>query len=188
MKTCVLCFLLILQVFGGGEGWVPSICKSITLETEEAGYSFTIEGDSKRSLKKVSGTWGSASFEVPEDELKGISGVVLSDSGIKVNSSVSGGKQKSVFLVLIYSYSEQLDPKKGTRILVPNVVKFHFTEGKYQYWEKAESKGDVTGGWNLITKARGEQEKSRGSTTGTYNPFIAEDDDMGWRVNQNQPY
>ena len=177
----------ILQVFGSAETGVPSICKKITLETEEAGYTFTVEVDSKRNLKRISGMWDSKAFSIPPEELKGVSEAVLENTMVMVDSSMPQGKQKGVHLTLVYGYTEQFNSQKKRRVLVPNIIKLYFESGKYLFWEKSESAGDNTGKWHFTLKELGKKEESQGDASGAYNPYYPEHKEENGRINEELP-
>jgi len=176
MKILILFLTFgIVEVRGSSENWVPAFLNEVVIQTEEAGYKFTVKLDKQKKLNSISGLWNGVAFSIPEGELLGISDVILRHAGVRVDSPVPGGKQDLVMLVLLYGRTSTIDGN-GETIYVPNIVRFHFRRGIYHSFEKAEAAGDNKDKWLFTSKEVDKEKTSSGFKNGKFNPYLNVDE------------
>jgi hypothetical protein len=140
------------KVCGSGEGGVGICFESVVIVAHEAGYRFSMKMDAEDALELIEVDWEGKKFSFSKKDFGQVKPVFMRGVKMVAPTPYSSGKQDTVIMVLPYNKERVESDKDKTKRYQFDVVRLHFSKGKLDMWEKAESIEGRLGHWKLTSK------------------------------------
>ena len=137
----------------GGEGGIGIRFESVVIDAPEAGYRFSVKMDAKDALELVEVDWEGKKFSFSKKNFGQVKEVFMQGVRMVAPTPYSTGKQDTVIIVLPYNKEWVGNDKDKTERYQFDVVRLHFSRGKLDMWEKAESIEGRPGHWKMTWKS-----------------------------------